>query len=229
MGKVFYLIFGCWLSTTIGIIIYACLNSTTITSTITSAANYKDSKQLTKMSNKTTTNNTIIINKNKDNLEEGLLSPNNGLNLPPSSPQNAELADYETDENELGIDEGEGGGGDNDESQDDTLRNGIKIAAAASGVGGASNAANSTTTTTTTTRNGKRKKKEEVSPICVGCLPQGIGGVKKAKKANNGGGVASPNEIQTTPMSMKQECAQCQQFQKCLKSLMKTLETFINA
>ena len=227
MGKVFYLIFGCWLSTTIGIIIYACLNSTTITSTITSAANYKDSKQLTKMSNKTTTNNTIIINKNKDNLEEGLLSPNNGLNLPPSSPQNAELADYETDENELGIDEGEGGGGDNDESQDNTLRNGIKIAAAASGVGGASNAANSTTTTTT--RNGKRKKKEEVSPICVGCLPQGIGGVKKAKKANNGGGVASPNEIQTTPTSMKQECAQCQQFQKCLKSLMKTLETFINA
>ena len=227
MGKVFYLIFGCWLSTTIGIIIYACLNSTTITSTITSAANYKDSKQLTKMSNKTTTNNTIIINKNKDNLEEGLLSPNNGLNLPPSSPQNAELADYETDENELGIDEGEGGGGDNDESQDDTLRNGIKIAAAASGVGGASNAANSTTTTTT--RNGKRKKKEEVSPICVGCLPQGIGGVKKAKKANNGGGVASPKEIQTTPTSMKQECAQCQQFQKCLKSLMKTLETFINA
>ena len=226
MGKVFYLVFGCWLSTTIGIIIYACLNSTTTTSTITSTANYKDFKQLTKMSNKTTTNNNIIINKNKDHLEEGLLSPNNGLNLPPSSPQNAELADYETDENELGIDESQ------DESSATQPPNGVKIAATASDVSGASNTVNSTTTTTTTTtRNGKRKKKEEVSPICVGCLPQGIGSVKKIKKANNGssGVVTSPNEIQTTPTSMKQECAQCQQFQKCLKSLMKTLETFINA
>ena len=239
MGKVFYLVFGCWLSTTIGIIIYACLNSTTTTTITTTTTT---TKQSAKMSNKNITgpNNNITINRNKDNLKEALLNTDahfaNNLTLPlPSPPQNAELPEYETDENELGINEAEGGDISVDESQDEAAVTHLHNSGKDSG---AANSFATTTTTTKTTspstvastapRNGKRKKKEEVAAICVGCSPQSIAGVKKAKKANNGA-TTSPNEIQTSTAAMKHECQQCQQFQKCLKSLMKTLETFINA
>ena len=237
MGKVFYLVFGCWLSTTIGIIIYACLNSTTTTTITTTTTT---TKQSAKMSNKNITgpNNNITINRNKDNLKEALLNTDdfaNNLTLPlPSPPQNAELAEYETDENELGINEAEGGDISVDESQDEAAVTHLHNSGKDSG---AANSFATTTTTKTTSpstvastapRNGKRKKKEEVAAICVGCSPQSIAGVKKAKKANNGA-TTSPNEIQTATAAMKHECQQCQQFQKCLKSLMKTLETFINA
>ena len=236
MGKVFYLVFGCWLSTTVGIIIYACLNSTTTTTITTTTTT---TKQSAKMSNKNITgpNNNITINRNKDNLKEALLNTDahfgNNLTSPlPPPPQNAELPEYETDENELGINEAEGGDISVDESQDEAAVTHLH------NLGKDSGAANSFATTTKTTspstvastapRNGKRKKKEEVAAICVGCSPQSIAGVKKAKKANNGA-TTSPNEIQTATAAMKHECQQCQQFQKCLKSLMKTLETFINA
>ena len=238
MGKVFYLVFGCWLSTTIGIIIYACLNSTTTTTITTTTTT---TKQSAKMSNKNITgpNNNITINRNKDNLKEALLNTDahfgNNLTSPlPPPPQNAELPEYETDENELGINEAEGGDISVDESQDEAAVTHLHNSGKDSG---AANSFATTTTTKTTSpstvastapRNGKRKKKEEVAAICVGCSPQSIAGVKKAKKANNGA-TTSPNEIQTATAAMKHECQQCQQFQKCLKSLMKTLETFINA
>ena len=238
MGKVFYLVFGCWLSTTIGIIIYACLNSTTTTTITTTTTT---TKQSAKMSNKNITgpNNNITINRNKDNLKEALLNTDahfgNNLTSPlPLPPQNAELPEYETDENELGINEAEGGDISVDESQDEAAVTHLHNSGKDSG---AANSFATTTTTKTTSpstvsstapRNGKRKKKEEVAAICVGCSPQSIAGVKKAKKANNGA-TPSPNEIQTATAAMKHECQQCQQFQKCLKSLMKTLETFINA
>ena len=235
MGKVFYLVFGCWLSTTIGIIIYACLNSTTTTTITTTTTT---TKQSAKMSNKNTTvvpNNNITINRNKDNLKEALLNTDahfaNNLTLPsPSPPQNAELPEYETDENELGINEAEGGDISVDESQDEAgvthLHNSGKDSGAANSF--ATTTTSPSTVASTAPRNGKRKKKEEVAAICVGCSPQSIAGVKKAKKANNGA-TTSPNEIQAATAAMKHECQQCQQFQKCLKSLMKTLETFINA
>ena len=193
------------------------------------------------MSNKNITgpNNNITINRNKDNLKEALLNTDahfaNNLTLPlPPPPQNAELPEYETDENELGINEAEGGDISVDESQDEAAVTHLHNSGKDSG---AANSFATTTTTKTTSpstvastapRNGKRKKKEEVAAICVGCSPQSIAGVKKAKKANNGA-TTSPNEIQTAAAAMKHECQQCQQFQKCLKSLMKTLETFINA
>ena len=196
------------------------------------------------MSNKNITgpnNNNITINRNKDNLKEALLNTDahfaNNLTLPlPSPPQNAELPEYETDENELGINEAEGGDISVDESQDEAavthLHNSGKDSGAANSFATTTTTAKTTSPSTvasTAPRNGKRKKKEEVAAICVGCSPQSIAGVKKAKKANNGA-TTSPNEIQTTAsMAMKHECQQCQQFQKCLKSLMKTLETFINA
>ena len=236
MGKVFYLVFGCWLSTTVGIIIYACLNSTSTTTITTTTTT---TKQSAKISNKNITgpNNNISINRNKDNLKDSHFA--NNLTLPlPSPPQNAELPEYETDENELGINEAEGGDISVDESQDESavthLHNSGKIAEGDSGTAANSFATTTSKTTSpstvtpTASRNGKRKKKEEVAAICVGCSPQSIGGVKKAKKANNGA-ATSPNEIQTATAAMRHECQQCQQFQKCLKSLMKTLETFINA
>ena len=190
------------------------------------------------MSNKNITapNNNITINRNKDNLKEALLNTNahfgNNLTLPlPSPPQNAELPEYETDENELGINEAEGGDISVDESQDEAGVTHLPNSGKDSGAAGANSFVATTSTSTvpsTAQRNGKRKKKEEVAAICVGCSPQSITGVKKAKKANNGAATSS-NEIQTPTAAMKHECQQCQQFQKCLKSLMKTLETFINA
>ena len=190
------------------------------------------------MSNKNITgpNNNITINRNKDNLKEALLNTDhfaNNLTLPlPSPPQNAELAEYETDENELGINEAEGGDISVDESQDEAavthLHNSGKDSGAANSFATTTKTTSPSTVASTAPRNGKRKKKEEVAAICVGCSPQSIAGVKKAKKANNGA-TTSPNEIQTATAAMKHECQQCQQFQKCLKSLMKTLETFINA
>ena len=236
MGKVFYLVFGCWLSTTIGIIIYACLNSTTTTTITTTTTT---TKQSAKMSNKNITgpNNNITINRNKDNLKEALLNTDahfgNNLTSPlPLPPQNAELPEYETDENELGINEAEGGDISVDESQDEAavthLHNSGKDSGAANSFATTTKTTSPSTVASTAPRNGKRKKKEEVAAICVGCSPQSIAGVKKAKKANNGA-TTSPNEIQTATAAMKHECQQCQQFQKCLKSLMKTLETFINA
>ena len=236
MGKVFYLVFGCWLSTTIGIIIYACLNSTTTTTITTTTTT---TKQSAKMSNKNITgpNNNITINRNKDNLKEALLNTDahfgNNLTSPlPPPPQNAELPEYETDENELGINEAEGGDISVDESQDEAavthLHNSGKDSGAANSFATTTKTTSPSTVASTAPRNGKRKKKEEVAAICVGCSPQSIAGVKKAKKANNGA-TTSPNETQTATAAMKHECQQCQQFQKCLKSLMKTLETFINA
>ena len=190
------------------------------------------------MSNKNITapNNNITINRNKDNLKEALLNTDahfgNNLTSPlPLPPQNAELPEYETDENELGINEAEGGDISVDESQDEAGVTHLRNSGKDGGAAGANSFAATTSPSTlasTAPRNGKRKKKEEVAAICVGCSPQSIAGVKKAKKANNGA-TTSPNEIQTPTAAMKHECQQCQQFQKCLKSLMKTLETFINA
>ena len=158
MGKVFLLVFGCWLSTTIGLIIYACLTT-----------NHEIFKLTANMNNnKKNTKNNLVE-------EGGLLktpSPSNNASLPsPSPPQSAELAEYETDKNELAINEDEGDNISVDESQDKSTS---KVA---------------TTTITTTAaaapssvRNGKRKKKEEVAVSCVGCPTQNFGGVKKVKK-----------------------------------------------
>ena len=109
MGKVFLLVFGCWLSTTIGLIIYACL--TTNHEIFKLTANMNNNKK-----------NTNISIKNNLVEEGGLLktpSPSNNASLPsPSPPQSAELAEYETDENELAINEDEGDNISVDESQD---------------------------------------------------------------------------------------------------------------
>ena len=111
MGKVFLLVFGCWLSTTIGLIIYACL--TTNHEIFKLTANMNNNKK-----------NTNISIKNNLVEEGGLLktpSPSNNASLPsPSPPQSAELAEYETDENELAINEDEGDNISVDESQDES-------------------------------------------------------------------------------------------------------------
>ena len=145
------------------------------------------------MSNKNITgpNNNITINRNKDNLKEALLNTDahfgNNLTSPlPPPPQNAELPEYETDENELGINEAEGGDISVDESQDEAavthLHNLGKDSGAANSFATTTKTTSSSTVASTAPRNGKRKKQKKSRPSASDVRRKVSPASKKLKK-----------------------------------------------